>query len=92
MFGISDASLEKMSMPHNHLIMEEKLAALPPKGNENFFWLEIWGKSHKELRVDTQFVRFPPRGCLCPMTLNNICADRKELKMLTKGPVRKNVS
>jgi len=47
--------------------------------------LEIWGKCHKELRVDTQFVRFPRFELRRLLTLKNICADRKELKMLTKG-------
>jgi hypothetical protein len=49
---------------------------------------EIWGKSHIELRVDTQFVRFSfTGGTPRPLTLNNIQTDEKELKMLTKGPV-----
>jgi hypothetical protein len=39
-----------------------------------------------ELRVDTQFVRFSFGTTPCPLTLNNIQTDEKELKMLTKGP------
>jgi hypothetical protein len=29
-----------------------------PGGNRELLGAKIWGKSHMELRVDTQFVRF----------------------------------
>ena len=45
----------------------------------------FWGKSHMKLRADTQFVRFSFNGRARLFTLNNIEADEKELKMLTKG-------
>jgi hypothetical protein len=60
LFGISDASPEKMSGLHNLLIMDGKFEAeLPAGGSRELLRAETWGKSHMELRVDTQFVRFP---------------------------------
>ena len=57
-------------------------------GNKSeVFRAEFWGKSLMELRVDTQFVRFSFTAWHPSMTLKNIQADRKELKMLTKGQV-----
>jgi hypothetical protein len=62
------------------------------EGNWELLQAEVWGKTHMELRVDTQFVRFSFTGYPRPLTLNNIQTDRKELKMLTKGLVRKWLS
>ena len=90
LFGISDASQEKMSALHNPLIMGGKLTRLyVPLSQRECFHVEIWGKSHMELRVDTQFVRFREKESLRPLTLNKIQADEKELKMLTKRQVWK---
>jgi len=39
--------------------MDVKLAGAVREGDKKgLFRAEIWGKRHKELRVDTQFVRF----------------------------------
>jgi hypothetical protein len=75
-----------MSGLDNPLKMDEKFEDLPVLGD----WrkprqVEVCGKSHTELRVDTQFVRFLFNGRHSPLTLNNIRTDEKELKMLTKG-------
>lgn len=82
-----------MSGLDNPLKMGEKLEPLSVLGG----WGKpcqagICGKSHTELCVDTQFVRFLFAGEPWPLTLNNIRTDEKELKMLTKGQVRVNVS
>jgi hypothetical protein len=52
-----------MSVLYNPLIMGGKLAvAFPPKKKEEKPHGQIWGKSHMELRGDTQFVRFWSSG------------------------------
>jgi hypothetical protein len=73
LFGISDASREKMSGHHNPLIMDGKLTpAFFPWSLKESVQFEIWGKSHMELRADTQFVRFWFTRGEYLLTLNNI--------------------
>ena len=73
MFGISDARQEKMSALHNPLITGGKLTRLyVPQSQRECFHVEIWGKSHMELRAHTQFVRFYFTIGEYLLTLNNI--------------------
>jgi len=73
LFGISDASREKMSGLYNPLIMEGKsTSTLLLRSQKESLLVEIWGKSHMELRADTQFVRFWFTSGEYLLTLNNI--------------------
>jgi hypothetical protein len=73
LFGISVASPENMSELHNLLKMDGKLAAANPAGGKReLLQVEIWGKSHMKLRMDTQFVHFSFTPPIRLLTLNNI--------------------
>jgi hypothetical protein len=85
---MSTASPANLSGPVNRLKMGEKLATIFLRTSFLVSLLfKFWGKSHKELRVDTQFVRFCGIEKLRPMSFNDIQRDEKEPKMLTKRQV-----
>jgi len=93
LIGTSVATPEILSELHNSLIMDGKLSTTYPLDEKKGpFSVEIWGKSLKELRRDTQFVRFLASIDADLLTLNNMQMDEKELKMQTKGQVPMHLS
>jgi hypothetical protein len=87
-FGISVASREEMSMPHNPLIMDEKLAVVfLAGGQQGDSWAWNLGQKPHGIACGYSICPFFVHTVQPPLSLNNIEADRKELKMLTKGQI-----
>jgi hypothetical protein len=58
-FGISNATREIMSAIYNYLTLNGETSHFGCKRlNRAALPVQTWGKSHMELRVGTQFVRF----------------------------------